>query len=397
MLSNREDLPSLLYLADVPVEASYHGSALVFRLLQGWPPEMLRVIEGDFYRSLPQRRLPGVQYATLRLGWRRLAHTRFAQWHNAWQSWRAASQARRIAGLLGDFKPQAILTVTHGHLWLTAAAYARAYGLPLHLICHDDWPRVAAVPQQFSGWLDQQFRAVYQFATSRLCVSPAMREAYRARYGAEGEVLYPSRAADCVSFDAPPERLSGNNTPFTVAFGGTINSSGYVRALDMLATALEKVNGKLLIFGPLTADDAQRNGLNRANIELGGLLTSAQLMQRFRQDVDALFVPMSFDEKDRPNMEVAFPSKLTDYTAVGLPLLIYGPNYCSAVRWARENPGVAEVVECESQEALSYSVQRLAAEPAARLALGQRALEVGRRYFALEAVQQTFFQALLQS
>ena len=50
---------------------------------------------------------------------------------------------------------------------------------------------------------------------------------------------------------------------------------------------------------------------------------------------------------DRINMEMAFPSKLADCTATGLPLLIYGPAYCSAVTWARENPGVAEVVETE--------------------------------------------------
>jgi hypothetical protein len=61
---------------------------------------------------------------------------------------------------------------------------------------------------------------------------------------------------------------------------------------------------------------------------------------------------MSFNAVDRANMEISFPSKLTDYTAVGLPLLIYGPHYCSAVQWARENPGVAEVVTADNAETL---------------------------------------------
>ena len=38
-------LPRLLYVGDVPVEASYHGSALLHRLLVNYPPDRLSVIE----------------------------------------------------------------------------------------------------------------------------------------------------------------------------------------------------------------------------------------------------------------------------------------------------------------------------------------------------------------
>ena len=51
-------LPRLLYLADVPVEASYHGSALMYRLLQRYPADRLRVVEGNLFtrhRSPPAR------------------------------------------------------------------------------------------------------------------------------------------------------------------------------------------------------------------------------------------------------------------------------------------------------------------------------------------------------
>jgi len=116
------------------------------------------------------------------------------------------------------------------------------------------------------------------------------------------------------------------------------------------------------------------------------------LLVRLRKEADALFVPMSFDSCDKVNMEMAFPSKLADCTAVGLPLVIYGPSYCSAVTWARENFGVAEVVEAEA--ALRACIERLAKDPTRRVALGKRALELGRQYFTHERVQQVFYQAL---
>jgi len=91
-------------------------------------------------------------------------------------------------------------------------------------------------------------------------------------------------------------------------------------------------------------------------------------------------------------MEMAFPSKLADYTATGVPLLIYGPSYCSAVAWARDNAGVAEVVETEDD--LSSAIKRLVTNPDHRIALGKRALNIGREYFSHARVQQRFHQFL---
>ena len=151
------------------------------------------------------------------------------------------------------------------------------------------------------------------------------------------------------------------------------------------------MGGQLLIFGPLKPADAKQMGLD-STTTLCGLVGWFELMTRLREEADALFVPMSFDSSDRTNMEMAFPSKLADYTAVGLPLLIYGPSYCSAVTWARQNPGVAEIVEAEGE--LTEVVKRLAKDPARRVALGKRALDTGREYFTHEHAQQVFHKSL---
>ena len=91
-------------------------------------------------------------------------------------------------------------------------------------------------------------------------------------------------------------------------------------------------------------------------------------------------------------MQMAFPSKLADYTATGLPLLIYGPAYCSAVVWARENSGVAEVVE--DKAGLSNAINRLASDPSHRVALGKHALTTGREYFTHNRAQQLFISSI---
>jgi glycosyltransferase involved in cell wall biosynthesis len=382
---------NLLYVGDVPVEASYHGSALLHRLLSGHPHERLTVIE-TATQSEPKRRLPNVNYISHPIGKQRWLNTRFHPYAVAWFSKTGTRIGPAIAQSLNGFKPAAVLTVAHGFGWLAAANIAGERNLPLHLLVHDDWPRVADIAPRFRDWLDARFAGVYRQAQSRLCVSPAMSKLYQERYGKPAQVIYPSRAADCPAFEEPPEHLSRHAKTFTIAFAGTINSNGYIHALRALQNALKPAGGRLLIFGPLKTEVARQVGLADANIEVCGLLSWSDLMVRLREEAHALFVPMSFDACDRANMEMAFPSKLADYTATGLPLLIYGPAYCSAVTWARENPGVAEVVDCEDE--LAGAVKRLSSDPLYRVTLGKRALDVGRGYFAHERVRQLFHQAL---
>jgi glycosyltransferase involved in cell wall biosynthesis len=374
-------LPHLLYVGDVPVEASYHGSALVHRLLSDYPAERLMVFETGA-ESKRERRLKDVKYIARPIVNQRWLNTRFHPYAVAWYSQAGMRRGRAISQSMNGFASEGVLTVAHGFGWLAAAAIARAKDVPLHLMVHDDWPRVADIAPAFRNWLDKQFAGVYRQARSRFCVSPAMRRAYSERYGERAEVIYPSRARDCPDFGAPPARLGRNDRPFTIAFAGTINSQGYVQALHALQAALKTVSGRLVIFGPQRIVDA----------DFRGLVDADQLIMRLREEADALFVPMSFDPSDRVNMELAFPSKLADYTATGLPLLIYGPGYCSAVAWARENEGVAEVAESEPD--LKNAIERLARNPVHRQNLGQSALDIGRKYFSYDQVQQTFIRAL---
>jgi glycosyltransferase involved in cell wall biosynthesis len=380
----------LLYIGDVPVEASYHGSALLHRLLSGYPAEKLCIVE-TATPSLRERRLTDVEYLSYPIAKQRLLNTRFHPHAVAWFSRVAARSGARIGALIDGFAVESVLTVAHGFGWLAAADFAARQRLPLYLMVHDDWPRVAQVRATFRAWLETRFASVCRQAQVLLCVSPAMCAAYAMRYGVSAEVIYPIRALNCAEFAAPPAK---RDRPFTIAFAGSINSNGYIQALVALQEALSSIGGRLLIFGPLSVAEARQCGLSEPHTTVRGLVSATELMLRLREEADALFVPMSFAPEDRTNMELAFPSKLADCSAVGLPLLIYGPSYCSAVAWARDNSGVAEVVDTDQSTDLAEAVSRLASDPTRRFALANTALQVGARYFAHDAVQEVFDRAI---
>lgn len=388
-------LPRLLYLGDVPVEASYHGSALVYRLLRSYPADRLRIIEGNLSPSRIDRRLPGVRYQTLDIGRSRLLNSRLHDWYSAWLAARSAGRTRQVPGLLDGFEPEAVVTVAHGHSWVTAARFAAERGIPLHLICHDDWPSV--VSSSLKNRADRELGDVYRQAASRFCTSPFMVTEYRSRYGVNGTVLYPSRGSDAPRFQGPPERLRHETPAPTFAFAGTINSPGYARLLRQLADVLDAHNGRLLVFGPVTPEQASSVGLDHPRIRICGLLPSGELMTRLRNEADALYVPMSFAPEDRINMQMGFPSKLTDYTAIGLPMLVCAPPYSSVAQWMNANPGVAEGVTSEQPAALVEAVARIARDPNHRWRLAEKAQEIGDRFFSSSETQAVFLGALTGS
>jgi glycosyltransferase involved in cell wall biosynthesis len=384
----------------VPVTSTFAGPALLYRLLQNYPTSRLRIVESDLWSPLPQwgggspdKRLPKVTYEILDVGRERLLRSRASLFYSPYLHFTAQYRSASLLKTVEEFQPEAILTVGYGYSWLTAAALARKHDLPLHFIVHDDWPTCSHLPKFIQRNMGEQFGQVYRMAHTRFCVSPFMAEMYEKRYGARGIVLYPSRAADAPEFEDPPSRVTSELTAPTFAYVGSINSRGYAKCLVSLASVLRQHNGKLFVYSGLTEEGAGRFGLNRPNIVIKDMILPKDLIGELRAKVDVLVVAVDF-EVDRVVAESNFPSKLTDSTAAGLPLLIFGPSYCSAVRWARENPGVAEVVTENDTRLLSESVRRLVSKPKYRKELGATALAMGGKYFSNTEVTEIFHKAI---
>jgi hypothetical protein len=385
-------LPSLLYVADVPVEATQHGSALMFRALERYPGDRLRIVETGL-PSDPARRLPGVWYSSLPIGRRRWLDSRLHGIYSAWLTQRAASRADQIIASLSGFEVEAVATVGHGFGWLAAAAIAKRLNVPLHLIVHDDWPRRSAIAGGLRQWLDRAFADVYRGAATRLCISPFMADAYQRRYGVAGSVMYPSRSAACPVFDATNARVIASDGSLTIGYGG--NSGPEMMAcLETLAAALTGTNARLAVFGPFDADAQRRLWSLSPSISFQGFVPHQQMIRELHAIADVLFVPMTFAEADRDNQAVSFPSKLADYTAIGLPLLIYGPPYSSAVRWARAEDDVAEIVDQRGELPLRAAIERLRQDTAARTRLATNAVAAGYRCFDSTGAVAAFSSAL---
>jgi len=84
-------------------------------------------------------------------------------------------------------------------------------------------------------------------------------------------------------------------------------------------------------------------------------------LQNWLEHMDAFLVTMSFDPRLRRRMATSFPSKLTEFAIYGKPIIIWGPSYCSAVKWAKIHQ-VGVLVETELGMAAFDTIKKCTSE-----------------------------------
>jgi glycosyltransferase involved in cell wall biosynthesis len=222
-----------------------------------------------------------------------------------------------------------VLTIADGDGCWAAQRFARKHALPLATIFHDWWPDIPTVHAPFRKVLERRFRQLYRDSDVALCVCEGMRN-YLGDHR-NSRILYP--IPDCAGL--PPERPRGSNeaSAIRVHYAGNLYEYGAMLR-SLLEAAVRHPWLSLQVRGGNPDWPADFRDTMRAR---GTWLDFAPRAEfgKWLAVADALLVTMSFDPVLRRRMETSFPSKLTEYARYGKPIIVWGPEYCSAVRWAR--------------------------------------------------------------
>jgi hypothetical protein len=396
-------LPRLAVISDVPVERTHAGMLLIYRLLEEYPPDRLLIINSRFIRSGGNdSRLPNVTYRNFDYPGER------SKWvpnrlNSLWKLVAQSTMSRHSTGLIKlieDFRPDAILTIADYLLWIAAAASAAQMRIPLHLIIHDDYA------QKMTGHSDKawatiarrayksKFRRIFVQSTSRLSISPNMADKYKHLYGVESSVLYPNRGNDSPT---PQLRVSNTSRPITIAFAGSTNVGGVAYQLKIMATLLQSMGGELHLYTKDAPQEIERQGIVGDCVKIIGFLPPKIMAEEMGKSVTALFLPASFEPSREMEVSTLFPSKLADYTAIGIPIIIWGPSYSSAARWGLENPDAALTITKPSSQDLLDAITLIANDHAKAVSYAKNAIESGLRYFDAKSSRCRFYKTLVDT
>lgn len=352
------------------------------------------VVTPDAVKGCP---LPGVRKSEPpRSKFARLWHTRLGKHamsldtlqQIAGMKGRGGGAPRWLRKSIGEFQPEAVLTVGIAGAWIHAAGLARHLEIPLHMIVHDDGHYAYFWLPVLQPYGELLFGRAYRQSVSRLCISAPMEREYERRFGVKGEVLLPSRGRDSVFFREPPPRVAVPLEKAKIFYAGSIYGKGF-EVLDEIAVALRIKGHRLVVYSPSTPTTLRPQAL-----EIREPLPSGELVRKLHEEADLLLLLTSFAPENRNGVATLFPSKIVDYTAAAVPVLVAAPEYACVVDYLRRHPQAGHLVTSDRGADVLAAVEELAADAGKRQALATGAVAAGLEDFSYENAWEQFSGAM---
>lgn len=383
--------PRVLWLADEIPQSAYAGGILLHRLFSGYPADRLVVVGKP---TNPEAELLPVRYERLPLLWERLTRTRLARMARTLHALGLLPAFAPSPGrLVRDFQPDVVVTLMQTLPYFQAAArFARLRRLPLITLVHDLPGKFDAVYPFARPMQEARIGATYRQSERRLCISPEMAVRLERKYHVSGEVLYPNRSEAVVPRPLGHSRVWRDQKAFTLGYAGSVNY-GYGETLNLFCSELPAEGFRLYYYG-----HEDRTYLTRFSPNLvaqrGFSRTPETTWQRVQDECDAVILPYSFSRAHHDLYSTHFPSKLPEYLALRMPVMVLGPAHATGVRWALRNPRTVLAVTEPHPPAWLSALRALASSAQLRLKLAEEAWLAAERDFSPAALK-SFFLAVI--
>jgi glycosyltransferase involved in cell wall biosynthesis len=387
-----ETFPNILLISQTIPQTVYAGSILLHRLLKNYPEDKLLVIGSPPH---PKAELLSCRYESLEIPLDRLSRTRWAKIYRSLGSFNLLPQMQvsSIKSLLNGFQADLVLSVMQVQpFYHLAYRFAKSQKLPLALIVHDIPERFEAVENYAVAKQLAKSAEVYGYASKRFCVTPELRDYLEPIYKASGDVLYPNRSESITPRPISDTLDLKQPDVLTVGYAGTM-SYGYGKQLQYIIPALRKAGVKLRIYSlDCLITDAPDVVTNC------GYAKAAEITwERVKAECDAVILPYCWSDDEHQELyKTHFPSKLSEYLALRMPVLIIGPSYATGVKWGLQNPDAAIVVSENKQEFLVNAFTQLKLSVSLRERLSQAAFVSGCRDFDPAEIRNQFLKSLVE-
>jgi glycosyltransferase involved in cell wall biosynthesis len=152
------------------------------------------------------------------------------------------------------------------------------------------------------------------------------------------------------------------SAPLTLGYAGSV-AYGYGEELVRLIPLLREVGARLRMFSPKPTGILDE--LNHATdvVEICGYRPALEAWKEIKESCDAVILPYSNPAgKYELLYRTHFPSKLSEYLALGMPVVVCGPEFATGLRYAQ-----AEKLKRGKAEMLKISLQEFQTLPRGRL------------------------------
>jgi len=131
-------------------------------------------------------------------------------------------------------------------------------------------------------------------------------------------------------------------------------------------------------------------------MEYGGCLPSEDLWTTFKEECDASLLVYNFDYHESRLYRTHFPTKLSEYAWLGMPMVMVGPEYATGIIWGLEHPQAALVEFSAGLENLPARLNQLIGDAALRFNLAGGAAGIAQQDFDPQSIKRRFHEILMQ-
>jgi glycosyltransferase involved in cell wall biosynthesis len=292
--------------------------------------------------------------------------------------------SRALEEAVEKFQPELMLTLAECGLCHIARKTAQRHRIPLAGLFLDWFP----VMQGHYGHkrtqvlLSRRYRELYAACDLTFCTSDGMQEILGPH--PNSHVIYPMPGMHHVPEKTWPPR-SGK---FRVVYVGSVENF-YGRMLCSLIGKIEATTDlEIIVVGPKPDWPKQLVKRARASGTYLGFKPPEEAA-KVLASANALLVVMSFEREHELFMRTSFTTKFLDYIAFGKPVILWGPEYCTPVRVARQHGGAA-VVSTADADAVVSVCRQIAADTALNDELSRQALRLHQTLFSPDRLQEIF-------
>lgn len=320
----------------------------------------------------------------------RLLRTRFCRFAHSYKHlWAGNFISPEVLNAAIKFKPDLIFTIAGSWSWtaLMAKNLARKIRVPL-VASFNDWFDFSSIIHPLAHpLLEWKFRAFYRACDLAWCTSEGMRDELGPHPNAQ--ILYPI-GAPIRPASAKAILPRNGKARFVVAFAGNLGN-WYGRMLEQLVTAsAAHPEIEFRIFGGNPSWSGEFDKWAKGEGIFRGHLPFNQLRDEMAT-VDAALLLMGFDQDCALTERTSFKTKFLDYLSFERPIVLWGPEYCSAVRYAREFDSAEMCLSADASECVK-TVAALANNPRRQAMLGSNARRMYEDRFRPDKIHSHFLR-----
>ena len=381
-------IPAVLVLSEEPFGLDNGFGVTLHNLFAGWPDEKLYVFYAHQHSKSDHnsgRRTPQIHCPVNAHHGRRYALPMLLGIKPQWRE----HYSRLWLNLhLKRFKPDVIYILLHSESTLLFGEWI-AKSLKIPFVVH-----VADAPT----FRNSKTPHILRSAAVRYAISEPMAREYRSRYDASFNILRNPASIDYYRDVANPRPMrSPRDRRLTIRYLGRLHSWLHYESLRLLGQAVNEcdqagVAWTVELYGSADEADLRKAEVLNSQVVYCGTV-SRETGIKILQEADLLVLPLTYQPETIAAYKYSFPTKLAEYLATGVPILVLADEAAASVSFCQEH-SVAHCITSPDVHLIKQFLSSFWSEPHRIIEEAKRNPSVCKSHFGYESTTLMFQNSL---